>query len=157
MEIYDNGYLTEEEKEAIDVQDLIYMAISNYTGNPVEKILPRFVYKYELQEDGKIQRTRYCSAVQGTESDVPWETFVNTREPDNPYHRLFFKYYKVDCLDDNGIVCDAANETSGDFIPLDFAGRNTPYRHIRPIEKNTAYFLRWVDDTEFMDTLKKFA
>lgn len=157
MEIYDNGYLTEEEKAAINVQDLIYIAISNYTGNPVEKILPRYVYKYELQKDGHISRVCYCSKTKGAENDVLWDTFINTRDPENPYHRLFFKYYKTEYLDDNGIIKSLPEDVSGEFIPLDFAGRNTPYRYIRPIEKNTAYFLCWVDDAEFMDVLNKFA
>ena len=45
MEIFDNGYLSEEEKSTINTQELIYLAISNYTGEPVPEILPKNVYE----------------------------------------------------------------------------------------------------------------
>ena len=158
MEIFDNGYLTEEEKNAIDLQDLIYLAVSNYTGKPHDKILPLFIYKYKLKDDGHILRVGYRCPKISTSNDVLWETFINARQPESRYHILYEDYIPFEYMDDDGNIHKIdENNAESETIFLDFVSRKTPYKHLRSLEPDTAYFLAWVSDADFLDTLEKFA
>lgn len=156
MDIYDNGYLTEDEKSVISVQDLIHLAVSNYTGNPVDEILPQNIYEYK-REDGKIRRARYINPTAGPDSDILWDDFVNARNPKKGFKPLFRKYRKVEVMDDDGNRTMLAPDKTEDVVlQLDFVGRDKPYAYIQSTEPDTAYFLTWVDDGTFLDSLRKF-
>lgn len=158
MEIFDDGYLAEEEKQIISQQKLIYLAISNYTGNPVKNIFPRNVYEYKLNPNGIISRTRLCATEQELGNEILWDCFINARKPKNPFHFLFYPYRKIEYMDDDGITHDLKiNEMEMVNLQMDFVGRQEIYEYIRPIEKRTAYFLGWVSDQHFLKTLKKFS
>ena len=157
MEIFDNGYLSEEEKSAIDTQELIYLAVSNYTGEPVPNILPKYVYEYTLQKDGSIRRLQYQNAETKEGADVLWDDFINARAPKNQFCVLFRPYVRFRSMDENGTVFRLAKIDQETIdLQMDFVGRNFPYETIRPIYRNKAYFLTWVSDKEFLDTLQKF-
>ncbi len=157
MEIFDNGYLSEEEKAAIDTQELIYLAISNYTGEPVPEILPKYIYEYTLQNDGTIRRLQYQNTDAKEGTDVLWDDFINARTPKNQFYVLFRPYIRFKSMDENGTIFQI-NEKYPEAIDLqmDFVGRNMPYKNIRPVYRNKAYFLTWVSDKEFLNTLQKF-
>lgn len=160
MEIFDNGYLSEEEKSTINTQDLIYLAISNYTGEPIPEILPKNVYEYTLEKDGTIRRIQYQNADAKEGTDVLWDDFINSREPKNHFYVVFRPYTPFTSMDENGFIVPTTEKYSETpetiDLQMDFVGRNLPYKNIRPIYKNKAYFLTWVDDKEFLDTLQKF-
>lgn len=157
MEIYDRGYLTKEEKDTIDTQELIYLAVSNYTGEPVPEILPKYVYEYSLQKDGTILRYRYQNKEAKDDTDVLWDDFINARIPKNQFCVLFRPYIKDEYMDENGLIFQIFDKHPESIdLQMDFVGRNIPYEHLRPIYRNKAYFLTWVSDEEFLATLRKF-
>lgn len=160
MEIFDDGYLTEEEKAAIDTQDLIYLALSNYTGTPLYEIYPRDVYQYTLKEDGSIYRIHYINPEKKEGKDILWDCFINARSTTALLHfqLVFSTYRKAEYMDDDGnIHAIKADDMATKMLQLDFAGRKKPYTGIMPAYKNTAYFLEWVSDNVFLKTLHTFS
>jgi hypothetical protein len=87
MNIYDNGYLTDEEKNLLDIQDLIYLAISNYTNQPVPEILPNYIFRYKLESDNKVSiMSLRLPQVRDSVTEVLWDDFVNhSRKNKNLY------------------------------------------------------------------------
>jgi hypothetical protein len=159
MEIFDGGYLTEEEKATIDTQDLIYLAVSNFTGNPMHEIRPKDVYQYTLKEDGTIVRMHYSNPDQKEGKDILWDCFVNARSTTALLHfqLVFSAYREIEYMDDDGNVHTIkAEEPAAKLLQLDFVGRKKPYTGIMPVYKNTACFLSWVPDDVFLKTLHAF-
>lgn len=160
MNIYDNGYLTEDEKHSMPDQLLIDLAIANYTENPPKEMYPKDVYKYMLDYEGKICRLHYQALhpVQA-QSEVAWEVYVNCGKEIKFRHSTYSLYYLTGYLDDDG------NEHSIDigkiptYIPVEKAG----WHDIEYYKKNCCaadgvYFLAWVSDElykEFFDAKEK--
>ena len=157
MEIYDSGYLTEDEKSTIDTQDLIYLAVSNYIGEPVNEILPKYVYEYTLEKNGTITRFQYENKSAREDTDILWDDFINARETSHQFYLIFRPYEKSAYIDDSGFVHTIKpDERITVNLQLDFVERHKSYKFIRPMDRNKAYFLELVSDREFMETLKKF-
>ena len=157
MEIFDDGYLAEEEKAAIDTQDLIYLAISNFTEEPILEIFPRDVYQYTLKEDGSIIRTHYYNPNRQKGKDVLWDCFINARKTSAKFQVLYSTYRKTEYMDDDGNIHPFNENPHTEILQMDFVGRKKPYAGIMPAYKNTAYFLGWVSDDVFLKTLHTFA
>ena len=154
MDIYDDGYLTEEEKEALDIQTLIYLAAANYSGRPDEKIIPKHVYRYCLDEENKICRLKYTAFHDPLpNADVLWDDYIHSRvEGRHPNYCHTKPYYLSAWLDDNGIeypICFGKIKTD---IPMDLVGL-TDRTQFRLFDTKSAYFLRWVPDSEYLDMI----
>lgn len=148
MNIFDNGYLTEEEKNALDTQSLIYLAAANYSGKPPIKMHPQHIYKYCLDADKKICRFKYTAAQTSLENaDVLWDDFINKDKMDDSYHETG-TYYLSAYLDDNGTERPVLSGKFLQKIPMELVGVKNPTRFFADAADGV-YFLRWVPNSEY--------
>lgn len=157
VEIFDNGYLTEEEKRDLGTQNLIYLAISFYTGSPVKEILPRYIYEYKTVQNGHIQRRKLeCNYGYSDSTNVLWDIFVNTVSKVYTY----WKYHYVSYLDDEGREIPLGKsdillpEEKDVLIPMSLVGSNDTERY-RNNMNNKVYFLEWKPDSDYLVFINK--
>lgn len=158
MNIFDNGYLTEEEKKALDTQSLIYLAAANYSGKPSEKIYPQHIYKYCLDADGKVCRLKYTAAESSLDNaDILWDDFINKDGTDKFYHGTG-AYYLSAYLDDDGTERPVLSGKFIQKIPMELVGLKNKKR-LSALSDMTkgVYFLRWVSNSEYEALLTKDA
>ena len=149
MEIFDNGYLTEDEKSVLDVQALIYLAVSNYSGKPVKLMYPQHVYKYCVDKDEKICRLKYTR----TEESLPyaelmWEDYIrcDTKTSKDPG---FGNYYLSGWLDDNGTEHAIEYGKFTETVDMELVGQDIPYYMLNANCRNGVWFLRWEPDNVY--------
>ena len=148
MNIFDNGYLTEEEKKALDTQSLIYLAAANYSGKPSEKMYPQHIYKYCLDADGKVCRLKYTAAESSLDNaDILWDDFINKDGTDHRYHETG-AYYLSAYLDDDGTERPVLSGKFIQKIPMELVGIKNP-AHFLADAASGVYFLRWVPNSEY--------
>ena len=150
MEIYDNGYLTEQEKETFSTQELIHLAASLYANKPVNAILPQHVYKYGFDKDGKIYRWKYtCTVNDCDKTNALWDVYVHVKK--YPCFDADKLYYLSAYLDDDGKEIPWNGGKILQYLPIFLAGSDNVemYRHCTDKEI-VLYFLEWKSDHDFM-------
>ena len=157
MEIYDNGYLTEEEKDMFDTQALIYLAASLYANDPVSEILPKYVYKYGFDENKQIYRWKYtCNQDVCDATNTLWDIFVHGRQGRYAHSYTFKKFYFLSAyLDNDGKEIPWNGGKILRELPIHLAGSEDIWLYNHADEQDTVYFLEWKPDCDFLMFLQR--
>ena len=139
MELYDNGRMSEMDKEQLTIQEAVFLAISNYVDDPVENIIPTTVFKYILDKDltriKEIQHLRDCEKSR-QDYEYLWPCFVDvTNNASNK--KLYRKFIMATSgLDDDSKIFKF------EYINLAFVDRTRNFNSLNP-------FIYNLEDKEF--------
>ena len=151
MEIFDNGYLTEQEKNTLDTQDLIYLAVSLYAGKAHSNILPKYVYKYGLNANKDVYRWKLVCADENADmTNSLWSIYTGAQKG-HPYP-VWKKYYLDAYLNDNGEEVPWTNDCFSVNIPIHVIDSN-----MNPYEEDALLFSEWVSDDVYLSLLEETA
>ena len=149
MEIFDNGYLSEDEKSVLDTQTLIYLAAANYSGKPMPRMCPQHIYKYCVDKDEKICRLKYTYAEKSfIDAELMWEDYIRCNS-DAYKHPGYARYYLSGWLDDEGTEHLTEHGKFLEVINMAFIGQDIPFYLENADCKEGVWFLRWEPDSVY--------
>lgn len=160
MDIYDHGYLTEEEKQQLTVQNAIDLAISNQSGFPLETIIPHTIYRYKLHKDGHISvLCLECNNQEDPQQDVLWDCFINHQKqaPVDLNQYGLREYAITRYRDQSGIFRDYPTFLETTYrVPLAMVhNQYINYRNTNYEEDNILYTLSIISDSAFLRKIGK--
>ena len=154
MEIFDNGYLSEDEKSVLDTQTLICLAAANYSGKPMRKMYPRHIYKYCVDKDERICRLKYTNVEKPFfNAEIMWEDYICCDTKTYKYPGIG-EYYLSGWMDDDGIEHTIEYGKFVETIDMAFVGRDVPYYLQNTSCRDGVWFLRWEPDCIYGKFLK---